>query len=41
VNGKPVKSVSDLKTATNSGNKTVAILLEREGTQLFLPIRIS
>ena len=41
VNGKPVKSVSELKTATNNSNKTVAILLEREGTQLFLPIRIS
>jgi serine protease Do len=41
VNGKAVKSISDLKNATGSGNKTVAILLEREGSQLFLPIRIS
>jgi serine protease Do len=40
VNGKPVKSIAELKTATNNGNKTVAILLEREGAQLFLPIRI-
>ena len=41
VNGKSVKSVADLRNATASGSKTVAILLEREGTQLFLPIRIS
>ena len=27
--------------ADQSGSKTVAILLEREGAQLFLPIRIS
>jgi serine protease Do len=41
VNGKPVKSIAELKSATASGSKTVAILLEREGAQLFLPIRIS
>ncbi|HEU4781494.1 MAG TPA: DegQ family serine endoprotease [Steroidobacteraceae bacterium] len=41
VNGKPVKSIAELKNATASGSKTVAILLEREGAQLFLPIRIS
>jgi serine protease Do len=41
VNGKAVKSIAELKNATASGSKTVAILLEREGNQLFLPIRIS
>jgi serine protease Do len=41
INGKPVKSLADLKNATSNGSKTVAILLEREGGQLFLPIRIS
>ncbi|MEO8016279.1 MAG: DegQ family serine endoprotease [Pseudomonadota bacterium] len=41
VNGKPVKSLAELKSATSNGSKTVAILLEREGAQLFLPIRIS
>ena len=40
VNGKPVKSLAELKTATANG-KTIAILLEREGQQLFLPIRVS
>jgi serine protease Do len=41
INGKAVKSIAELKSATNTGNKTVAILLEREGAQIFLPIRIS
>ena len=41
VNGKVVKSLAELKTATSSATKTVAILLEREGTQIFVPIRIS
>jgi len=41
VNGKAVKSIAELKNATANGSKTVAILLEREGAQLFLPIRIS
>jgi serine protease Do len=42
VNGKPVKSLSELKNATSDASKKVmAILLERDGTQLFLPIRIS
>jgi serine protease Do len=41
INGKPVRSIAELKTATTNGSKTVAILLERQGAQLFLPIRIS
>ncbi len=41
VNGKTVKSLAELRSATANGSKTVAILLERDGNQLFLPIRIS
>ncbi len=41
VNGKSVKSIAELRNATSDGSKTVAILLERDGNQLFLPIRIS
>ncbi len=41
VNGKTVKSLAELKSATSTSSKTVAILLERDGNQLFLPIRIS
>jgi hypothetical protein len=36
-----VKSLAELKNATANSSKTVAILLEREGTQIFVPIRIS
>jgi serine protease Do len=41
VNGKPVKSLAELKNATAGSSKTVAILLEREGAQIFVPIRVS
>ncbi len=41
VNGKSVKSLAELKSATSGGSKTVAILLEREGNQVFVPIRLS
>jgi serine protease Do len=41
VNGKPVKSLAELKNATSSGSKTVALLLDRDGTQIFVPIRLS
>ena len=33
--------MAELKNATASSSKTVAILLEREGAQLFLAVRIS
>ena len=39
VNGKPVKSMTELKNATTSGSKTVALLLEREGQQVFVAVR--
>jgi serine protease Do len=39
VNGKPVKSLAELKNATAESSKTVALLLEREGTQVFVAIR--
>src|SRR6187399_1216439 len=41
VNGKSVKSLAELKSAAAGESKTVAILLEREGTQIFVPIRTS
>jgi len=41
VNGKPVKTIADLKNGTAGNSKTVALLLEREGGQIFLPIRVN
>ncbi|HEU4600320.1 MAG TPA: DegQ family serine endoprotease [Steroidobacteraceae bacterium] len=41
VNGKPVKTVDDLRTAAKKRNgKVVALLIERENSQIFLPVRI-
>ena len=41
VNNKPVKSVEDLKKAARkSKGKVVALLIEREGGQIFVPIRV-
>ncbi|MBM0103549.1 DegQ family serine endoprotease [Steroidobacter sp. S1-65] len=41
VNNKPVKSVEDLKNAARkSKGKVVALLIEREGGQIFVPVRV-
>jgi serine protease Do len=40
VNGKPVKSVEDLKNAARkSKGKVVALLIERDSAQIFVPVR--
>ena len=40
VNGKPVKSVEDLRTAAKkTKGKIVALLIEREDAQIFVPVR--
>ena len=41
INGKPVKSIGELKNATSSTSKNVAILIEREGQPQYIAIRIS
>jgi len=40
VNGNPVKSLADLKNATDKARKTVALLVERDNAQIYIPIRI-
>ena len=41
VNGKPVKTLDDLRSAAKKRNgKVVALLIERENAQIFLPVRI-
>ncbi|HEY0683998.1 MAG TPA: DegQ family serine endoprotease [Steroidobacter sp.] len=41
VNGKAVKSVDDLKSAARkTKGKIVALLIEREGGQIFVPVRV-
>lgn len=40
VNGTPVKSIGELQTAADkSGGKTVALLVQRQDAQIFMPIR--
>ncbi len=41
VNGKPVKSVDDLRSAAKQRKgKVVALLVERENAQIFVPVRV-
>jgi len=41
VNGKPVKSVEELKSAArNTKGKVVALLIERDSAQIFVPVRV-
>jgi serine protease Do len=40
VNGTNVRSLQDLQAATKKGGKVVALLIEREDAQIFLPVRV-
>ncbi|MFN3716814.1 MAG: Do family serine endopeptidase [Thiobacillus sp.] len=40
VNGKPVDSVAAVKRALDGAGKSVALLLQRDGRRLFVPVRI-
>jgi serine protease Do len=37
----PVKSLDDLRKAVQSSKDTVALLIQREGARIYVPIRIS
>ncbi len=39
VNGKRVKTVSELQEAAKSSGKTVALLIQRDDAQIFIPLR--
>jgi len=41
INGKPVRSIAELKNATSITSKNVAILVEREGQPQYIAVRIS
>jgi len=38
VNTKPVKSVEELKSLVAKSGKTVALLVQRDNAQIFIPI---
>jgi serine protease Do len=39
VNGTRVKTVADLQAAAKKSGKTVALLIEREDRQIFIPLK--
>ncbi len=39
VNGTPVKTVAELQAAVKRGAKVVALMVQREGAQIFIPVR--
>jgi serine protease Do len=40
VNGKPIQSVQQLRSAVKEKQSTVALLIERGNAQIFIPIRV-
>jgi serine protease Do len=41
VNGKRVKSIEEFQTAAKAVGKNVALLIQRETAQIFVPLRLS
>ncbi len=41
VNGKPVHSTADLLAASKSASKTIALLIQRQDQQIFMPLRLN
>ena len=41
VNSRPVRSVEDIRAAVKTADKSVALLIQRDGNKLFVPLRIS
>ena len=39
VNGRPVKTVKEFREAVSKAGKAVALLVQRGGSQIFIPIR--
>ena len=40
VNGEQVASIGEFRTAVNASGKTVALLIQRDDAQIFLPVRV-
>jgi len=41
INGKPVKSVDEIKKVLDTKPKSVALLVQRDGEKIFVPVRLS
>jgi serine protease Do len=40
VNGTPVKSIDQVRQAVARSDKSVALLIQRDGNKIFVPVRI-
>ena len=40
VNGKPMKSIDDLRQQVNNAKGTLAVLIERQGGRIFVPVTL-
>ena len=40
VNGTPIRSIDQVRSAISLSSKTVALLIQRDGSQMFVPLRI-
>ena len=40
VNGTPVRSVEQVREAVARSNKSVALLIQRDGNKIFVPVRV-
>jgi serine protease Do len=41
VNGVPVESVGEFRSAVNAAGNTVALLVQRGDAQIYVPVRVS
>ena len=41
VGSSPVNTVDELRTAVDKAGKTVALLIERGGRQIYVPVKVS
>ncbi len=41
INGKPVRNTADLMAAAKSAGKTIALLIQRQDSQIFIPLRLN
>ena len=40
INGKPVTSVEQVREVVAAAAKSVALLIQRDGNQIFVPVRV-
>lgn len=41
VNGTPVRNIDQVRRAVAKSDKSVALLIQRDGNKIFVPVRVS